>query len=292
MSSQIRKLLEMIRFSHTIFALPFALSSAVIAWKYEPFRFLDLLGIVLCMGTARTCAMSFNRIVDRDLDAKNPRTAGRHLPSGTITLRTAVLFSVWTGLLFVVVTGLFTLREPANYWPLYLSGPVLVFICAYSFTKRFTFLCHVWLGASLMLAPLAAWIAIRGMVDLQTPLLLGLGVLFWVTGFDILYACQDAEFDRKAKLNSIPAKFGVRGALRIAFVSHLLMLGVLLSLFYIEPELKQIYLGGVCLIALLVLFQHSLVSASDLSRVNQAFFQVNAVISMGLFLTVLIEVLV
>jgi 4-hydroxybenzoate polyprenyltransferase len=130
------------------------------------------------------------------------------------------------------------------------------------------------------------------MVDLQTPLLLGLGVLFWVTGFDILYACQDAEFDRKAKLNSIPAKFGVRGALRIAFVSHLLMLGVLLSLFYIEPELKQIYLGGVCLIALLVLFQHSLVSASDLSRVNQAFFQVNAVISMGLFLTVLIEVLV
>lgn len=292
MPSQLRKLLEMIRFSHTIFAMPFALMSATLAWKKDEFRVLDLFGIVLCLIAARTCAMAFNRVVDREIDAENPRTRNRHLPAGEIPLRTAVLLAVWGGLGFVAFTLIFLRREPPNPWPLYLSVPVLAFICLYSLTKRFTFLCHVWLGASLMIAPIAAWIAVRGMQELLTPFLIGLAVLFWVTGFDILYACQDADFDRRAGLASIPAKVGVRKALWVAFGCHVVMLGLLLVLFFVEPELRQVYLAGVCLVAMLVLFQHSLVSASDLSRVNQAFFQVNGIISIGLFVTVLVQVLV
>lgn len=292
MPTQLRKLLAMIRFSHTIFAMPFALISATLAWTKEPFRILDLLGIVLCMVAARTCAMAFNRIVDRQFDAENPRTQNRHLPTGELSLKTVILFAAGSGLAFIGFTLLFLLREPANPWPLYLSVPVLVFICLYSWTKRFTFLCHVWLGASLMLAPLAAWIAIRGMEHLLTPFLLGLSVLFWVTGFDILYACQDVDFDRRANLSSIPAKVGIQKALWIAFGCHIAMLGFLLGLYFVEPALKEIYLVGICLVALLVLFQHSLVSASDLSRVNQAFFQVNGIISIGMFVTVLVQVLV
>jgi 4-hydroxybenzoate polyprenyltransferase len=292
MSSQLRKLLEMIRFSHTIFAMPFALMSATLAWKKDEFRVLDLLGIVLCLVAARTCAMAFNRVVDREIDAENPRTRNRHLPTGEISLRTAVLLAFGSGLAFIAFTLVFLLREPSNPWPLYLSVPVLAFICLYSLTKRFTFLCHVWLGASLMIAPVAAWIAVHGMQQLLTPILIGLAVLFWVTGFDILYACQDVDFDRRADLASIPAKVGVRKALWVAFGCHVVMLGVLLVLFFVEPELRQVYLAGVCLVAMLVLFQHSLVSASDLSRVNQAFFQVNGIISIGLFVTVLVQVLV
>lgn len=292
MTSQLQKLLAMIRFSHTIFALPFALASATLAWTTEPFRVLDLLGILICMVAARSCAMAFNRIVDRHIDAANPRTASRHLPSGALTLGTVVRFALASAVVFLAGTGLFLLREPTNPWPMYLALPVLGFICAYSLTKRFTFLCHVWLGASLMLAPIAAWIAIRGLTELTTPTLLGLAVLFWVTGFDILYACQDVEFDRHAKLASIPAKLGVRGALWVAFVCHVAMLGFLFALHFVEPELRQLYLGGVCVTAMLVLFQHSLVSPGDLSRVNQAFFQVNGVISIGLFVTVLVQVLI
>jgi 4-hydroxybenzoate polyprenyltransferase len=159
-----RKLLEMIRFSHTIFALPFALMAATLAWKEEPFRILDLIGIVLCMVFARSTAMAFNRIVDREYDALNPRTQSRHLPSGTLSLSTIIFFTLFTALGFVSSTLLFLFREPSNPWPIYLSLPVLGFICLYSLTKRFTFLCHVWLGASLMLAPIAAWIAIRGLI--------------------------------------------------------------------------------------------------------------------------------
>ncbi len=161
MPTLVRRLLEMIRFSHTLFALPFALLSAALAWCDEPFRWLDLAGILLCMMFARAAAMAFNRIVDRKIDARNPRTATRHLPAGTLSLTTVVLFTVVCSGCFVAATSLFLLREPPNPWPLYLSAPVLVFICAYSLTKRFTALAHFWLGASLMLAPLAAWIAVR-----------------------------------------------------------------------------------------------------------------------------------
>jgi 4-hydroxybenzoate polyprenyltransferase len=185
-----RRLLELVRFSHTLFALPFALLSAALAWYREGvFRVVDLVGIVLCMAFARSAAMAFNRLADRRLDALNPRTAGRHLPAGTLSVATVGSFTLICSAGFVASTVLFLVRPEPNYWPLYLSAPVLLFVCLYSLTKRFTALAHFWLGASLMLAPLSAWIAIRGLADLRTPLLIGGAVFFWVAGFDILYAC-------------------------------------------------------------------------------------------------------
>jgi 4-hydroxybenzoate polyprenyltransferase len=292
MLARLRTLLDMIRFSHTLFALPFALLSAVLAWtKPGSFHALDLLGILLCMVFARSTAMAFNRLADRHYDAANPRTAGRHLVTGQLSVASVWVFTLICGVGFVASTLLFIVSE--NWWPLYLSLPVLLFVCAYSYTKRFMFLCHLWLGTSLLLAPLAAWIAIRGMEDLSTPLALGLAVLFWVTGFDILYACQDVEFDRQAKLSSIPARFGVRASLRIALVCHALMLASLVGLYWAaQPHLGLIYLTGVGLVAALLAYEHWLVRPDDLSRVNQAFFNVNGVISVGLFLVVLLQLAV
>lgn len=287
-----RRLLEMIRFSHTLFALPFALLSAALAWRDEPFRWLDLLGILVCMTVARSAAMAFNRIADRRIDALNPRTEQRHLPAGTLSLRAVVLFTGACAVAFVAATGLFLLREPPNPWPLYLAGPVLIFIGAYSLTKRFTVLAHFWLGASLMLAPLAAWIAIRGLAELATPFVIGSAVLCWVAGFDILYACQDVEFDRKAKLSSVPARFGVPASLKVALVCHAVMLGLLVVLYFVSPHLSGIYLAGLGAIAALLAYEHWLVRPDDLSRVNRAFFQVNGVISVGLFVLVLVQLAV
>jgi 4-hydroxybenzoate polyprenyltransferase len=282
----------MIRFSHTLFALPFAFLSALLAWQ-EPgsFHVLDLVGILLCMVFARSTAMAFNRLVDRHLDAANPRTAMRHLPTGQLSSAAVWAFTLACAAGFLASTLLFLPSN--NPWPMYLSVPVLLFVCAYSYTKRFTFLCHAWLGASLLLAPVAAWIAIRGLDALATPLVLGLAVLFWVTGFDILYACQDVDFDRKAKLASVPARFGVPASLRIALVCHIVMLAFLVILYWTaQPYLGMIYLVGVTAVAALLAYEHWLVRPDDLSRVNQAFFHVNGVISVGLFLVVLVQVLV
>jgi 4-hydroxybenzoate polyprenyltransferase len=288
MLAALRHLLEMIRFSHTLFALPFALLSAVLAWQDHAFHWHDLFGILLCMVFARSAAMAFNRLADRGYDALNPRTAGRHLPAGKISLASACLFTLACSLGFVASTLLFLLSE--NFWPLYLSLPVLGFVLLYSFTKRFTFLCHLWLGASLFLAPVAAWIAIRGLEQLWTPVVLGLAVFFWVTGFDILYACQDVDFDRKARLASIPAKFGIVAALRVALASHLCMLACLIGLYWAAaPHLHIIYLTGVAAVAVLLGYEHWLVRPNDLRRVNQAFFNVNGVISAGLLLVVLLQ---
>jgi 4-hydroxybenzoate polyprenyltransferase len=290
--SLLRRLLEMIRFSHTIFALPFALLSAALAWRDEPFRWLDLLGILLCMVFARSAAMAFNRVADRRIDALNPRTEKRHLPAGSLSPGTVVLFTLLCSLAFVASTVLFLLREPSNPWPAYLSAPVLAFICAYSFTKRITVLAHFWLGASLMLAPLAAWIAIRGPVDLGTPLTIGGAVLFWVAGFDILYACQDADFDRRAKLSSIPAWLGIPASLKVALGCHVVMIALLLLLAFVSPHLGTIYLVGLGAIAVLLAYEHWLVRPDDLTRVNKAFFQVNGIISMGLLVLVLVQLAV
>ena len=289
MASRLRRLLEMIRFSHTLFALPFALLSAVLAWqKPGTFHWTDLIGILLCMVFARSSAMSFNRLADRKLDAANPRTAGRHLPTGQLSVLVVGWFALACAICFVASTRLFLLSE--NPWPFYLSVPALLFICAYSYTKRFTFLCHFWLGASLLLAPLAAWIAIRGIDELATPVVLGVAVLFWVTGFDIFYACQDVEFDRKAKLASVPAKFGVPASLRIALICHVLMLLSLVVLYWVAaPNLGMIYLIGVGATAVLLAYEHWLVRPDDLSRVNRAFFNVNSVISVGLLAVVLLD---
>lgn len=278
MLSTVRKLLELVRFSHTLFALPFALLSAAIAWKTEPFRWLDLVGILACMIFARNFAMAFNRIADRDVDAKNPRTANRHLPAGTLTFGLVAAFAVGNAVAFVGTTFLF-----ANMWPFMLAGPVLIFLAGYSLTKRITSLAHVWLGAALLLAPVSAWIAIRGLVEMETPLLLGAAVLFWVTGFDILYACQDAEFDAKEGLHSIPARFGVRRSLRIAAACHAMTFLILLGLFVATPVLMGPVFVGMCVaVGVLLVYEHSLVSADNLAKVNKAFFHVNAIISLGL----------
>src|ERR1022692_3243941 len=227
----VRRFLEMIRFSHTLFALPFALFSAILAWYSKcAFSWIELVGILFCMVFARSAAMAFNRLADRDIDALNPRTAVRHLPSGQLSVAAVWLFTLFCCAGFIASTALFLLE--GNPWPIYLWAPVLLFVLAYSYTKRFTALAHFWLGASLFMAPVAAWIAIRGFdSSWPIPLVLGLAVLFWVAGFDIIYACQDADFDRQAKLHSIPALPGVPVALRLALFSHMLMLAMLVVLY-------------------------------------------------------------
>jgi len=294
----------MIRFSHTLFALPFALLAAVMAWAtpapiahHSPltFRWQDLLGILLCMVAARSAAMAFNRLVDRHIDAANPRTKTRHLPVGTLSVGTVTAFTAATALAFVASTMLFL----PNWLPLALSVPVLLFLLSYSYAKRITALAHFWLGAALMLAPVCAWIAIRGLVLLENPLdilpavILGGAVLAWVAGFDIIYACQDADFDQRAKLQSVPAAIGVLGALRLAAVCHLVMLVLLVLLPLLSPQLPLgwIYGCGIVAVAGLLLYEHVLVRPDDLTRVNLAFFNVNAVISMGLLVVGTIDLL-
>ncbi len=290
MLNRIRALLEMIRFSHTLFALPFALLSAVLAWReQEQFSWVQLLGILLCMVFARSAAMAFNRLMDRDVDALNPRTASRHLPTGRLSVVSVWIFTAVCSLGFIASTLTFL----PNPWPAILSVPVLAFVCAYSWTKRFTALSHFWLGASLFFAPFGAWIAIRGLENPTVPLLLGSAVLFWVAGFDILYACQDVDFDRKAKLHSIPAWLGVGASLRVAMICHAIMSVFLLALPWATGDyLGWIYLAGVGAVAVLLAYEHWLVRPDDLTRVNQAFFQVNGVVSVGLLVVVLIQLAV
>jgi 4-hydroxybenzoate polyprenyltransferase len=290
-----RRLLELIRFSHTIFALPFALLAAVLAWQDEPFRWQDLLGILLCMVLARSAAMAFNRLTDRHIDAQNPRTAGRHLPAGLLRTGTVWAFTLLSCAGFLASTLLFYFREPPhppNPWPLYLAVPVLLFVLGYSLTKRFTALAHFWLGAALMLAPVATWIAVKGLVEMTVPTLLGGAVMFWVAGFDILYACQDAAFDRTHGLHSVPARIGVAASLRVAARCHAVMFGLLVGLAFASPHLGTVFLIGLGLIGGLLVYEHALVRADDLSRVNRAFFHVNGVISVGLLVLVLVQLAV
>ncbi len=287
--------LQMIRFSHTLFALPFALLGAVMAWTAPVaagptpgFRWQDLAGILVCMVSARSAAMAFNRLADQVWDAANPRTRMRHLPTGVLSLWEVRGFMAASAALFVASTLWFL----PNWLPLLLSVPVLLFVMGYSYAKRFTSLSHVWLGAALMLAPVAAWLAIRGLVVWQHPadagpaFVLGLAVLCWVSGFDMIYACQDVAFDRQAKLHSIPARWGVPRALRMAAACHLLMIVPLAALPWCFPQLGLGWPYGLAIaaVAVLLVIEHSLVKAHDLDRVNTAFFHVNAVISLGLFI--------
>lgn len=279
------RILEMIRFSHTLFALPFALLAAVMAWaanaEEQPpvgFRWQDLLGILLCMVFARSASMAFNRLVDRHIDALNPRTENRHLPTGTLSVASVAAFTVICALGFVASTLLFL---PGNRLPMYAAVPVLLFLFAYSLTKRFTALAHFWLGAALMLAPMAAWVAIRGELA-WPPVVLGAAVMLWVSGFDMIYACQDFDFDVKQRLHSVPARLGVAWALRIAALCHAGMVALLAALPSVYPGFGLIYYVGVAVIAVLLLYEHAIVRPDDLTRVNQAFFHVNAVVSIGL----------
>jgi 4-hydroxybenzoate polyprenyltransferase len=283
-------MLEMIRFSHTLFALPFALLAGAMAWLTQPrpeFRWRDLLGIVLAMVFARSTAMAVNRLADRRLDALNPRTSSRHLPAGLLSVRSVTLFAITCSAAFVASTLLFL----PNRWPLYLSVPLLAFLCGYSYAKRFTSLAHLWLGTALSLAPICAWVALRG--DLTwPPVVLSAAVMFWVTGFDIIYACQDREFDVRQRLHSVPARLGTMWALRLAAACHLGTVLLLLTLPGVTSQLGWIYWAGVAAVAVLLAYEHWLVRPDDLARVNLAFFHVNAAISVGLFVIGTLDLLV
>lgn len=302
MFTALRHVLEMIRFSHTLFALPFALLAAVMAWaapspagRHIEFRWVHLAGILVCMVFARSAAMAFNRIADRHLDASNPRTRSRHLPAGLLTVRAVAVFTFLCSAGFVAGTLLFW----PNPLPICLSVPVLAFLLGYSYAKRFTLLAHFWLGAALMLAPLSAWIALRGELvmaepaDIVPPALLGLAVLLWVAGFDIIYACQDVDFDARSKLHSVPAKLGVTSALRLAACCHVAMIAALVALPLLAPQLAfgPVYWCGIAGVAILLLYEHAVVRPDDLSRVNLAFFHVNWIVSVALLAVGVIDLL-
>jgi 4-hydroxybenzoate polyprenyltransferase len=286
---EVREYLDLVKFSHTLFALPFALLGAALAahgpegWRG---RTRDWLGILLCMATARTAAMAFNRLVDRRIDALNPRTATRHLPSGRLSAGPVAVFTGLAIVGFIASTLLFL----PNIWPVVLAAPVLVWLLGYSFAKRFTSLAHVWLGAALALAPVCAWLALRGSIA-WPPVLLGLAVLTWVTGFDVIYACQDESFDRSHGLHSIPARLGTRGALRFAAACHAGTVLALVGLGLVYP-LGWIYFTGVVVVAVLLAYEHAIVRPDDLSKVNVAFFQVNVAISLGLLAVGIADLLV
>lgn len=267
----------MIKFEHTLFALPFAFLGAVLAADGLP-TWRQILWITVAMFGARSAAMTFNRIVDRKFDAANPRTANRELPSGKLSVSFAWAFFVVSILSFEFAT------YSLNWLTLALSPVALLFVLGYSYAKRFTAFAHLILGAALAISPTAAWIAVRGAIDSEVPLLLSLLVMMWTAGFDVLYACQDFEFDRKAGLRSIPARFGIKNSLNIARIFHFQAF-VVLVLLYLVTNLGWLALIGVFAVGALMIYQHTLVKASDLSKMNAAFFTTNAFVSVILFVT-------
>jgi 4-hydroxybenzoate polyprenyltransferase len=273
---------RMVKFEHTLFALPFAMAAAAIAARGTGLSVARIAGIVIAMAGARTAAMGFNRIVDRHIDAKNPRTASRELPTGAISLRAA-----WT--LTLVATAVF-IGAAAALGPLCLAlAPVaLVFLFGYSLTKRFTALCHLVLGFAIAGGPAGAWIAVRGDFG-WAPGLLMLAVGCWIAGFDVLYALADRDFDRRAGLHSIPALLGVRGALVASAGLHLVTVAALAALAPIAG-LGAAYVVGVFVVTALLAYEHAIVRPDDLSRLNVAFFTLNGYVSVAFFVATLIDV--
>ncbi len=269
---------RMIKFSHSIFALPFALAAFFLATLREGFEPSKLFWVVVAMVAARSAAMGFNRWIDADIDAQNPRTAKRELPAGALSKGQVLIFVV------VSSAALVAAASQLNPLCLILSPLTLAIVFGYSFTKRFTMLSHMVLGLSLAIAPVGAWLAVRGQFEL-TPIPIGLAVLFWVGGFDILYSCQDVEFDRKHALHSIPARFGIPRALLLARAAHVIAVASLVWLAFVE-SLHWSYFAGVGLIAALFLYEHSLVKADDLSKIDAAFFTVNGWIGVLYLVTV------
>jgi len=270
---KIATFLEMIKFSHTIFALPFAFTGALLAAGGLPGG-RQTVWIVLAMVGARTAAMGLNRLIDAEIDARNPRTAGRAIPAGLIGKGTTLLFIVLATALMLWAAAML------NPLCLKLSPLALGFLLLYSYCKRFTALAHVVLGICLAAAPIGAWIAIRGNVE-PPALVLGGLVLFWVAGFDILYALQDLEFDRAAGLHSIPVALGVNGSLWAARLFHLVMLALLVWL-YAMLHLGGIFLAGICVVAGMLLYEHWLLRSGDLSKLDAAFFNMNGYISVAI----------
>ncbi|MEO5762560.1 MAG: UbiA-like polyprenyltransferase [Vicinamibacteria bacterium] len=270
---------RMIKFSHSIFAMPFALASFFLASRHDPFDGIKLLWVLVAMVGARSAAMGFNRWLDADIDAKNPRTAKREIPAGALTKGQVAVFIVASSVVLVVAAW------QLNPLCLMLSPLALAIVLGYSYTKRFTMLSHFILGIALGIAPMGAWLAVRGQFDL-TPIPIGLAVMFWVGGFDILYSCQDAEFDRVSALHSIPARLGIPQALNLARLAHVLAIVCLTVVAFVEP-LHWSYFAGLALIALLFVYEHSLVTKDDLSKIDAAFFTVNGWIGVLYLVTVL-----
>ncbi len=288
----------MIKFSHSVFALPFALMATFLAGR-EAFRvgdsttlypsWISLGLIVLCMVAARSVAMTFNRLVDAAIDARNPRTANRPIPAGTISRPQALLFLLVAGVFFVIGCGGFWLLN-ANPWPMILALPVLAYLCFYSYTKRLTRWSHFVLGSAIAFSPVAAWIAIHP-ASLGWPAFLLMGaVTCWIAGFDIIYACQDIDVDRREKLHSLPSRLGSKRALGIARAAHVLTVLLLVALVP-TAQLGWLYAAGVIIVAVLLFIEHSLVKPDDFSKVNLAFFTVNGIISLVLGALTITDVL-
>lgn len=269
--------LEAIKFSHTIFAMPFALLAAVLAFRGGLPPLGHLLWIILAMVGARTWAMAVNRVVDAHFDSLNPRTASRAVAQGRIQKSSMMIFGTLGALLFIVAAG--ALSRVA----LACSVPVLMILASYSYAKRVSVLCHFWLGLCLGLAPLGAWVALRGTLPPELLLLTG-GITFWVGGFDIIYALQDATFDAEHKLRSIPSRFGTRRALWIARLSHFFA-AIFFALFGAMHELGTLYFLGLIGAAVLMIQQHRVVGQGSLDRIEFAFFNLNGWIAVLLFLS-------
>lgn len=274
--------LEMIKIEHTLFALPFAFLGAVLAANGLP-SLRQIFWIVVAMVGARSAAMAFNRLVDREYDAANPRTAMRALPAGLLSARFVALFTLASSLLFFFAAAML------NRLTLLLAPVALGSVLLYSYTKRFTALAHLVLGWCLSIAPTGAWIAVLGAIDSPVPLLLSLSVMLWTAGFDVIYACQDYEFDVRTGLRSVPQRFGIANALWIARLLHAGMFAALVAV-YVLTGLHWIGLLGVMATAALLVYQHSIVRADDLSRLNAAFFTTNAFVSVILFVTVAADI--
>ncbi len=280
MSNKLFVILQDIKVQHTVFALPFAIMSSFLAAEGFP-TWHQLFWILVCMVGARSAAMAFNRIADARFDALNPRTQNRALPAGAVGITAYWVFLLVSSAIFIFAAG------RLNSLALMLSPLALIIVFFYSLTKRFTWASHLFLGLALSIAPIGAWVAIREEISLLS-LVLGAAVIFWLAGFDILYSCMDVENDRRHNLYSVPKRFGVENALRLASGSHLIMVVFLLGLL-ISPQLSWVYFVGVALVAGLLWFEHSLVKKDDLSKVNVAFFNVNGLISVVLMLIVIAD---
>jgi 4-hydroxybenzoate polyprenyltransferase len=280
--TNIKTALEMIKWEHSIFALPFALSAAMLAAGGLP-SLPQVIWIIVCMVSARSAAMAFNRLADAQIDAANPRTATRAIPAGVLSGRFVAIFVLFFCLVFVLAAA------QLNRLTFMLSPVALAVVLLYSYTKRFTRWSHLILGFALGIAPAAAWIAVRGSLDPRI-LILTAAVTFWVGGFDMLYACQDIDFDRANRLNSVPQSFGIPRALTLARALHIMMLVLLVAL-VLSFGLGKIAMAGVVAVAMLLAYEHSLVSSHDLSKLNAAFFTMNGVISVVFFLFIAADLL-
>jgi 4-hydroxybenzoate polyprenyltransferase len=278
-----------IKISHTVFAMPFALLSTFLAAGGWP-RAGQLALILICMVTARTTAMAMNRLLDAKLDAENPRTRNRALPGGKLSRSFVVVTIVACVAIFVGATILFQMLY-GNPWPLRLGVPVLAFLSAYPLLKRFTRLCHYYLGMALALAPVCAWIAIAGKLAMP-PVWMALAVTAWTAGFDIIYACQDYESDVRSGVFSVPARLGIGPALWVARLTHVACIVFLIQVGRSAPALGTLYFCGVGLAALLMIVEHAIVKPNDLSKVGLAFFTVNGIISLTLGLLGIVDVFV